>query len=85
MPASLMVVTGYMNLVLRVMMLYWAVFVSHFSITDNLSLNTHSFIHFKKCTPQMYIQGTPLCQEQFEIFPTCHIQSIFILFTNYIR
>ena len=69
--------------------------------TDDLSLNTHifiqsvshsfthsfihSFIHFKKCTPETYMKGTPLCQEQFKIFPTCHIQNIFILYTNYIR
>jgi hypothetical protein len=45
----------------------------------------HLFIHFKKCTPELYIQGTPLCQEQYKIFPTCHTQNIFILFTNYIR
>lgn len=45
-------------------------------------------IHFLKMqtsTPEMYIKGTPLCQEQFKIFPTCHIQNIFILYTNYIR
>lgn len=31
----------------------------------------------------MYIKDNPLYQGQFEIHSTCHIQNIFILYTNY--